>query len=358
MALFRPYVQEITHPVFNGTSAAALGTNGEFVLRQRGFWLDGLILSCRVIAGGAPGTKTADYLRALVKRVQFIADERGDGARTIVDAEGPALIDFAREVFGFEQEPNLYSNQDTAAGSTHNIVYPIIFRNPLFPEPHAYRTSLPLPRYGSDPTLRIELATAAEISSTFSLQAGSGVLIRVIQLFREVIDPDNSFPHWKTELKTKRFTWPGTGAQAIEDLDQTGLLAYVHQQDFVSAAKNYALSNSFTDEYTLEYRTRPIIRCSPIGMRALSGYSQAASPYLLSTTLSAYTPLATMFYDLLSELTRSDVYHLGSTLDLTLNSLRGGKLRLAGSNLVANASSRITTYKFQVDPARALSATI
>lgn len=359
MSLFRPYVQEVTIPGLDGTASATLGRTVEFPIRQRGFWLDGILLNCRVIAGGVPGTKTADYLRGLLSRVEVIADERTDGQRTIVSAAGAALIDFAREVFGFEQSANLWSNQDTAANSSHNIIVPVIFRNPLLPEPNAYRTSLPLPRYGSDPVLRITVAQAADISSSFSLAASTGVLVRAVFLFREVIDPDNSFPHWKTELLTKDFTWPGTGPQAIEDLSQVGLLAYVHQQDFVGSAKQFCLSNGYTDEYQLEYRTRPIIRASPYGLRALSGYSQTDTPYRLQGgATDAYTPTATMFYDLLSELTRSDVYHLGSTLDLSLNALKGGKLRLLGSNIVANSRSRITTYKFLVDPAKALSKTL
>lgn len=359
MALFRPYVQEVTIPGLDGTASSTLGRTVEFPIRQRGFWLDGILLNCRVIAGGVPGTKTADYLRGLLSRVEVIADERTDGQRTIVSAHGAALIDFGREVFGFEQDANLWTNIDTAANSSHNIIYPVIFRNPLLPEPNAYRTSLPLPRYGSDPILRITVASAAEISSTFSLAANTGVLVRAIFLYREVIDPDNSFPHWKTELVSKEYTWAGTGPQAIEDLSQVGLLAYVHQQDFVGNAKAYCLANPYTDEYQLEYRTRPIIRASPYGLRALSGYSQTYTGYRMQGgTVDSYTPTATMFYDLLSELTRSDVYHLGSTLDLSLNALKGGKLRLLGSNLQASAKSRITTYKFLVDPAKALSRTL
>jgi hypothetical protein len=359
MSLFRPYVQEVTIPGLDGTASAGLGSDVNYPIRQRGFWLDGILLNCRVQAGGTPGTKTADYLRALIKRVELTADERTDGTRTIVSAPGAALIDFAKEVFGFEQEANVWSNQDTAANSSHNIVVPIIFRNPLLPEPNAYRTSLPLPRYGSDPILRVQIASATDISSTFSLAAGTGVLVRAIFLYREVIDPDNSFPHWKTELVTNQYTWPGTGSQAIEDLTQVGLLAYVHQQDFVGSSKAYCLSDPYKDEYQLEYRTRPIIRVSPYGARALSGYSQAYTGFrLLGGTVDAYQPTATLFYDLLSELTRSDVYHLGSTLDLSLNALKGGKLRLLGSNLQANARSRITTYKFLVDPAKALSRTL
>lgn len=358
MALFRPYVQEVTIPELNGTSSATMGTRAEFPIRQRGFWLDAILLNCRVVAGGTPGTKTADYLRALLKRVEVIADERSGGQRTIVSSNSAALIDYAREVYGFENPANLWTTIDTSNGSSHNIIVPIFFRNPLIPEPNAYRTSLPLPRYGSDPILRIELALAADISSTFSLASGTGVLVRAIFCFREVIDPDNSFPHWKTELLTREFTWPGTGQQAIEDLSQVGLLAHVHQQDFVGGNKQYCLNNPYTDDYALEYRTRPIIRASPYGLRALSGYSQQETPFVISGSTAAYSPTATMFYDLLSELSRSDVYHLGSTLDLSLNALKGGKLRLLGSNLVANAKSRITTYKFLVDPAKALSATL
>jgi hypothetical protein len=351
MALFRPYIQEF---ILDRGTAANFGNTITFPIRNRAFWLEAILVNAVFKAGSTVAATASDWLRALIKRIQLRADERTGGVRTIVDVEGPALIDFVRELYGFDVSDNVYSQQNTSNGSTHSIQYLVPFRHPLIPEPNAYRTCLPLPRYGADPEVTITIASLTDIAGSLTAHTSQqGLLVKLMLLYREVIDPDNSFPHWKSELVTKRYTWPGTGAQAIEDVSQTGVLMYLHQQDFEASTglKRWCLANEYTDEYALEYRTRPIIRGTPRGLRALSSIAQ-------DEVVGGYNPANTICYDLLSELTRTDVYHFGSALDLTMNALRGGKLRILGSNVQANSQSRVTTYKLMVEPEKLLSGTV
>jgi hypothetical protein len=200
----------------------------------------------------------------------------------------------------------------------------------------------------------ITIGALSDVGSGVTAHASQpGLFVKLLLVYREVIDPDNSFPHWKSELVTKRYTWPGTGSQAIEDVSQTGVLMYLHQQDLQASTgtKRWCVTNEFTDEYALEYRTRPIIRGTPRGLRALSSIAQEEA-------VNGYNPTYTICYDLLSELTRTDVYHFGSALDLTMNALRGGKLRILGSNIQSDSQSRVTTYKLMVEPEKLLSGTV
>lgn len=328
-------------------------------LRNRQFWLDGIIVTATIKTTAAISGATADCMRALVKRITLAVNEREDGSRNVVSIDGPAALEVAHQQTGFYDRHTLWTSavSDGSAAGTWVINYPIYFRNPVLPEPVSLRTALPLPRYGTDPVLTVQLGNKADVASGLTVDTTfKGVRVQLQMMYREVIDPDGSFPHWKTELLSiPDYVWGATGQRATINLTQGGLLASMLQQDYrwtgSAFVRQSCLSDVYTDLYTVEYRNRNIIRSTPVDL-----VNYADMSVVVAQSIGDFN---SYWYDFMSDLTETDVYNLRSCLDLSIDALKGGQLRVIASNIGnASSKSRFTTYKFLVDPARAISTVI
>jgi len=341
MSLFRRIVDRVQLNV-SGSAGVQPGGSLQYTLRNRQYWLDGIILTCRLKHGSTTlSSFKSDGIWNGIKRVQLSANE-GDGAtRTILDAHGAALVEENRQLCGFIDEVTYYNQARTGITATEVLWnVPIMFRHPILPEPASIYTALPLPRYGSDPVLDIQFGTLAEIAGAGALDATfTNIAVEATFLYREVIDLDGKFPHWKTEIISRDHAWASSGAQQYE-IPSTGLLCSVYQQNYTSAGTRGDIQNKDTEVWTLEFRNRSIVRMTEAGNRALCGMSMHSDVGYM-----AHSPEG-MFYDLLADVTLTDAFHLRSALDLSPESLKGGKAFIKAQNLASTGYiSRFTTRK-------------
>ena len=362
-------------------ATANYGTKIEnFRLQDRNWWLTNLDIIASVKLSAAVVTPTADSVLALLKNIRLEVNEGREGNRNVVNASGPAIVDLAAQQVGFIDRFTNYSFDRLGAANDYiGCVYPIAFRNPLVPAPISYSLALPLPRYGSDPLLSVEIGTAAECGGTFTTaNAGRlGVKVQALATYAEVIDPNGSFPHWKQEISTpfNKYTWGATGQRSIEDILQGGLLLGLLQQDYLnSGARGFALQADATDAaeavntqtYTLEYRQRNVRQGTPMLLQSANDMSMARaasgsafSAHAFTPSAGVYSPHASLYHDFLCDRTLTDTFSFRSGLDLSPQTLSGGKLKLIASSIGhAGNQTRLTYWRLVGDVDRFMSATV
>lgn len=363
MSLFKPYRDNKT---LHDGSTANLGTTIDFQLRDRGFWLEGIILTVTARLGAAVSSYKANGLLGVIKSVELSVNERDDGQRSVIsigENAGMLLTEFAAQELGFMDARTV--DDCFATGADDTIIQasvPILFRNPLLPEPVAYRTCLPLPRYGSDPVLKVGLESAANIATTFTTEQLGGsagterVRLDALMLYRDVVDPDGSYPHWKQELASHKKTWAATGKQTDEDIPSGGMFTGLLVQNYTStSARATVQSSAYTEDWSLEVGMRNVFRGPERQLQALNSLSRGAMFKAGSSGTSLFA--ASFFLDFLADTTMTDVFHLRSALDANVEALKGGKVRLVAGNVgTASTWSHVMHRKLLVTPEDVLAA--
>jgi hypothetical protein len=367
MSLFKGYRQGA---VIHDGMTANLGTTIDFPIRNRGWWLEGIMLTVTARLGAAVSGYKANGLLGVIKGVELQVNERDDGNRSVVSVgenAGMLLAELAAQELGFFDQRTCDDNFATGANDTVvKAVVPILFRNPLFPEPVAYRTCLPLPRYGADPVLRVTLETAANIATTFTTETitggalGNNVRIDALMLYRDVVDPDGSFPHWKTEVASHKKVWSATGKQADEDIPAGGLFTGILTQHYLAAGTRQTVqASAYTDEWALEVAMRNVFQGSDAQLRSLNDLSRGPMMSGAGTSLFGQLLFGGFFMDFISDVTMTDTFHLRSALDANLEALRGGKIRLIASNIgAANNYTHVLHRKLLLNASDVLGVTL
>ena len=358
MSLFKPYRQ---NHVLADSTVANLGSTVSLRLANRGWWLEGIILTVTARLGAAVSGYKANGLLGAIKGVELTVNERDDGNRSVIslgENAGMSLAELSAQEMGFCDQRTVDDCFNLGANDTIvRASVPIMFRNPLFPEPVSYRTCLPLPRYGSDPVLNVTLDTAANIATTFTTEqivAGTvlgAVRVDALMLYRDVVDPDGSFPHWKSEISNHKKIWGATGKQQDEDIPSGGLFTGLLVQNYASAtARTPAQVSEVYDDWVLEAAMRNIITGPEAQLRVLNELSRGAMFAAGSSGTKLFA--SGFFLDFISDVTMTDTFHLRSALDANLDALRGGKIRLIASNIAtANTWSYVTHRKLLVTQA-------
>lgn len=366
MSLFKAYRKNY---VVHDGSTANLGTSVTFNIRDRAWWLEGILLTVTARLGAAIVGYKANGLLGVVKGVRLVVNERDDGQRQVVSVgenAGMALAELAAQELGFFDQRTI--DDAFALGADNTFVracIPILFRNPLFPEPVGYRTCLPLPRYGSDPVLTVDLESLSNIATTFTTEQMGGaagterVRIDATLLYRDVVDPDGSFPHWKTEIASHKKTWTATGKQADEDIPSGGLFTGLLVQNYTSSsARSEVQTSEVIDDWTLEVAMRNIFQAPSAQLRALNELSRSGM-FAAATGTTKIFGSGSFHLDFISDITMTDTFHLRSAVDANIEALKGGKVRLLANNInAANTWSHVTHRKLLVEAKDVLGVTL
>jgi hypothetical protein len=272
---------------------------------------------------GVMATDNPDSLQALLKRVTLSVSD-GANTSTIVSATGPQLLEYAKQVAGsLDRATQAAINTDATAAFT--LVYPIYFMPPNLASPVAEMFLCPFPSFNTDPVLRIELATQADMdqhaSATFAIAAGVSVQV-VTHRFQPTI------PKWKvfrTELTeiVKTFSADAANQEALE-IPAPGVYTGILMQGYTSAAARGNPSRT-GGEFRLQLLDTVLRRFS---LEHLTYQNERSMSPITGTGASVFT--ASYFLDFLNDGPGQCGDDFGSVLDTNPLEATGARAKLYG----------------------------
>ncbi len=315
-------------------------------LPNRGFWLEGMTISASVKTDGSAVSGYApDCLFGLCRNITLTVDEGPDGKRDCVNAEGAGIAEYERQVFGNRDYDSL-SWQGVTAATWFHMQHNIWFAHPELREPYKTYCALPLPRYATPPLLNVSIPTRASIANTFTADLTyPGVKLDLTLHYASVIDPTNTFPHWKSELRTTSLPWGRTGNVTLDQIAQGGLLTGFTLIDYGSGrstgySRTWSLADEYNDTYGIEYQGRTVFRDTPMARVHMNQ---------LSAIPMTNAGLGVLHYDLIGDMTQTDTFALRSAWPLDATALAGGQMRITGSNIANSAAiTTMTTHKLLI----------
>ena len=350
-------VTPYTQPASNVLSAQTL----EYRIRPTRARLEGLLFQF-VLTTNNNVACNAEGMAGLVEEVSVeLADGLGSGLRTVVKASGPALIDWAR-ANGWKQDG--LSALSHCLGMTYAntlsylVTVPILFRHPLFNEPKAILTSIPM--YGKyvseDMVVRIKLRASTAISATATPFASAYPYLHA--LFRKVTPASEAaFPGYiPSEFREEVFYPQATGEQ-VYNLQPGGFLtgvvmrnhttnAYSSSQavaGFVNAGATGAIASSYSGKIWLKYGQEILQEFNEAQMLALNA-ATARNEFSANASSGLFVPGNALYLDLLADFADTDASSIATVLNLNPIANGGDRAQIVFKDwLNANRSEEHTS---------------
>ena len=253
---------------------------------------------------------------AAIKRVTI---QVADGARTrnVVDASGPQLIEYARNIMA-GADSNYNSNRFQAAVNTINLYVPIFFAHPQVSDPVSSMFLLPAPRFNQNIVVTVQTDAKANVVTGTNTETLNDLSLVVHR--REVNLPD--WQYFDTELSEVSYSLSATGQQAFE-LGVPG--AYTGIQ-LLTRSSALLRNNPFTalGENRLQYLGNVVRRFRIEDIQAENEWSIPGT-----TEATAATPNPGVYYlDFLTDRVGESVDEVGSVLETNFLAATGARMQL------------------------------
>lgn len=306
----------------------ALGSSVRFEL-TREFHIEALYIRLTLTPTAVMATANADGIYNLLKRVTL---KVSDGARTrsVVDATGRGLIEFARQITGGSAGGYDYTVASNGT-SAITLVYPIFFAHPQVADPIGSAFLLPAPRFNNNPELLLQFASQADMdvngAPTFAVAAG--ITAQVIVVRREVNDP--SFTTYDTELSEISYPFTSSGTNQLTELQVPGSYTGMLMRCFTSTSALGDISTS-GGEFKLQALGNVLRRFQLAHIIEENDLSKFR-PFSASAASAAsvtYQTSGIYFLDFLTDRVGESVAELGSVLDTNYLMATGARLQLIG----------------------------
>lgn len=293
-----------------------LGSSVSFEL-TREFHIEEILVKVAFTCSGVMATDNADGVQNILKRASLTV---ADGARTrnVVDCSGPGLLEYYNQVNGQLD----YTTQNTVGTDTaaaKELTYPIPFGLPNLDDPgHSYLL-LPTPRFNSNPVLRLDFSSQAEMDGhatpTFAITGGT---VTLIIKRRSVLS--KSWPTYDCELLESTLAIPTTGRISYE-LQSPGSYTGILMRTYTAAATRGDITSS-GGQWILELLGTNNRRWTPAHLQTLNTYSK--HPLIGTTGVLGYN----YFLDFLSDMNGAQATEFGSVLDANLAVTTGARNRI------------------------------
>ena len=314
MSLFQRRGLNITESTGN-----ALGSLIKFTDIGQEFPIAAMWLVVTATPTAVMANDNADGILNLVKRVKLSVQDGGQN-RVVVDANGPSLIEYFRQIGGALSATTMAAiNVDSTSAKT--IIYPIPCVMPNVSDPIGSLLLLPVHRYTQKPILEVQLASQAEMdvsAPTFAVAAGVSVRLVVQRSFVNIAG--QPFLNW--ELVEQDIVYPGTRTQVRSELPVpgafTGLLLRGYTSNAIRAdvTGNGNLSINIAGSDIFQTRWRDLAEINEHSIAPLTG-NQFGGVTLPDR--------ASVFFDFLSDGPGADSHDFGSLLNV--NGLAGSGIR-------------------------------
>lgn len=347
---WRKYVETQTVPV-------TLGTKTAVTVRKRRLWLEGIIAHFTVTVGASPVVTGQSPERAFTLLKEVTLDVHDGAPRQMIRARGSALLELAH------REGQLLSTATTgnqgatmAVNNTYRFAVPINIVPPHVEDPIGSFLALPLSALNEEPVLTLDLATGLEVLTTGSSTNITGATCELEYHFRDIQGPAPLY--FPSEIITNKKVWAG-GKQDYE-LPGTGFLACLLAQDWNSTGTSRTTSQTdtttYADVWSIYYGQSVVHKGSVAALFASSEMHGAFVGYGHGSANGSWFINASWFRDFLRDRAFAGSFNAASCLNLNSISAGGDKVRIEGSNTVANAFTYFTHRKFLADSIEKLTA--
>lgn len=332
MGLFRQITEQ------QPSQTGALGATLRFPL-PRDFPREAFIIKLTVVVATTAATLAAERAAGLLNRVRLTANDGGQ-QRTIVDCDGLALLERALNYGMLPDNDTAVAIGGTLGAATYNISFPFYYAPPSMGTPTRDMLLQNFPRFNSDPTLEITLATQAQIDTnatpTFALTGT--ITVTVTELKRQVAIPDWLFVN--TEFMQQETPFASTVTDYAYNLPVPGYHTMVGMRPYSSTS---ALSSAIVTGFVRLQTLGTIqVNCTfddltRINKRSIPAGAHAAAADLLAESLLSVNRA---FIDFLSTTQEEGIINLDSLLDTNpFNQLgTGPQLRL---NVTGDSDNKI-----------------
>jgi hypothetical protein len=320
-----PLRQQVLDPI----TGIPLGGTASFEV-TRDFFLDSLVVEISGTVTGTTATAAADGILGLLKNITFnVAD--GASNRQQTNVSGVSAIQKGFLLTGSIDQSTLNGFLIGTGTGTFKLRYPLFFKHPQLSDPVGSAFMLPLPRYNTNPVLKLSFATQTDmdtnVSPTFAIAAG--ITVRVLVNKRQV---DNiQFPTWQTEFIENTQTYPASGANQAYEWQVPGTYFGFGLRDYTSATAWGDISQAGTP-INLEFLGTTLRQSWFTDlqyMNQLASQDNWSATTVRSQTNGLFPGLA--WYNFLHDGFGLEVGEVGSSLNTNLLAGSGSRVRMLRS---------------------------
>jgi hypothetical protein len=306
------------------TRSVSLNSSVTFEI-QRDFHLESLEL---VISGSVTtfGTINSEGLLGLIRRINLSVND--GNSRNVVDVTGRGLLEYNSAIGMLPDRQTVAALSQNAAGA-FTIRLPIYFAHPQLIDPVRSVTLLPTPRYASNPILRVDIGSATDVGTGFTI--ASTLSVYVVRNMRVVTIP--AFQFRDCELSENIINFSATGPQQRYEILIPGFTSGLLIRTYTNATTrgNIISTNGFISLEALGTNFR---RLNPLDIAAENDRSLSINRFDHS-----------FYFDFLTDTAGDSVIEMSSLFDGNIYAASGGKPTIQFDIGAANSQARIVQHR-------------
>lgn len=291
---------------FKTISGVALGAAVQEVELTREFPIEKIIVSVSGTVGTAMTGPLADSLQNILKRVVLQVQD-GGSSRTVIDASGPALLEYSKQVIGtLDRQSQAFINTNATGAFEFN--YPIYFAHPQMEDPLYSSLLLPVNRFNVNPKLQLYISSQADMcGSGFAL---TGTLTIRVRIYRRFVDIKN-WPIWNFDLIEYTQVYSAAGSNQVAfNIPTPGAYTGILVRGFPSTTTRGDILTASTGEAKLMILNNTLRRFNLSDLQAENDMSTSPVGGTGATLF-----LGSYYLDFLTDGSGADAPDLGSTLE-------------------------------------------
>lgn len=321
--VFQKRTNWIQNPDMATSAGLGLGSSVKVAL-DRTFPIESIFIRVRFTVTTGMATANADSLQNILNNVDLQISD-GVKTRSVVKTSGPALLEYAAQVYGNLDRTTL-TNINTNTTGAKEITYPLFCAHPQLVDPLGSMLLLPVTRYPNDPVLSLQFSTQAQMdvhaTPTFALTA-STLQVELIVNRRQVSVLKFPFVDWDLVEST----YPYAASQnetRIELLTPGSYTGQLYRGYTSSSARGDITAGSGENSWRIESLGVNFRRFKMSHLQIENDLSRVPN----NSTVPNFT--ASYYNDFLTDKSGTDASELGSVLDANVPVSSGARIYLIG----------------------------
>lgn len=320
-----------------GTAAASGAQTITFDV-TREFHIESMMLRVNLTAANARASEAqADGVFGFVKRVKVTV---ADGARTrnVVDCTGAGLIELAKMQIG-TLDRNTLACIGVNSAAARQFTIPIFFVPPQMDDPNGSTLLLPAPRFNSNITVEVQLASQAEMDSNGTPTFNPVPTLTLVVNRRQV--SILNWPSFDTEIAESSTTFASSITPADIELPVPGHYLGVLGRLYTAATTRGDIGS--TPEYEIQQIGTSLRRIRFLDLEAENDLSSSHSQGAAATAIGGL-----IYFDFLSDRPGYGVGDLGSAFDSNVLSQTGARPKFRISSVTGGAGVKCNLVTHRV----------
>lgn len=343
-----PLVKTVTPMLFGNSVSGALGsiTNPQtLIIPRQARRLTTIFIHANVTIATPTSTGSRDALENLILSAELKVSDKAGSSRTRLKASSATLLSWNRRILGRNGRFSLTAFGKKAAG-TYDVIIPLHVSDPSLGETAFVKTSIPLWATNADGD---GLGEDARLELTWNTVAGVGlsagtVTVNYVHASMEFLEQAEGIAYVPSELIMYDKDWGTSGGDLTFEFPEKGWLAAFLHEGFTSATARGDVMSSGQGIWRLYYGRSERFAWTTKLAQEQDGLWLQEFPTDVAPG-STVSETGVWMLDLMGTPYSPQSLSPGPIPNLYLSNA-GDRAKLTGSSISANASSKITCYKF------------